>query len=114
MSVPNILDTTILLWVAVATWVIFSIPLYAIGKKCGEENAWFAFIPILNLVLMVNIAGQDTWWVILFFIPIINIVIHIIVWMGIAEACDKPSWVGVLMLVPCVNWIVPWYLAFAP
>jgi len=29
------------------------------------------------------------------------------------EARGKPSWWGILMIVPCVNLIVPGYLAFA-
>lgn len=33
--------------------------------------------------------------------------------MGAAEATGKPSWLGLLMLIPGVNYIVVGYLAFS-
>jgi hypothetical protein len=45
-------------------------------------------------------------------IPFVNVVIVILIWMGIAETLGKPSWWGVLMLIPLVGFIVPGYLAF--
>ncbi len=47
------------------------------------------------------------------FIPLINIVLLLLIWMGVAEARGKPAWVGILMLVPGVNLIVVGYLAFS-
>ena len=47
------------------------------------------------------------------FIPIVNIIISIIVWMAVAEARGKPNWIGILMIVPFVNIIIPGYLAFS-
>jgi hypothetical protein len=43
----------------------------------------------------------------------VNLVIGIIVWMAIAEARGKPSWWGILLIVPVVNIIVPGSLAFS-
>jgi hypothetical protein len=43
----------------------------------------------------------------------INIVMIILVWMGVAEARNKPSWWGILIIVPIVNLIVPGYLAWS-
>ena len=53
------------------------------------------------------------WWTILFVIPLVNIVLGIIVWMGIAGARNQPSWLGILMIIPIVNLIIPGILAFA-
>jgi len=87
--------------------------LQVIAKKTNTENAWFAWIPILNFYLMLKIAGQPGWWLLLFLIPLVNVIIAIVIWIKIAEAVNKPSWWGILMLVPIVNLIVPGYLAFA-
>jgi hypothetical protein len=62
---------------------------------------------------MLNIARKPVWWILLLFIPFVNIVIAIIVWMAIAEARNKPSWWGILMIVPVANLIVPGYLAWS-
>jgi hypothetical protein len=83
------------------------------AKKTGTDNAWFAWIPILNVVLMLTIAKKPIWWLILFFIPLANLVIGIIVWMEVAKALGKPEWLGILMIVPVANFIVPGYLAFS-
>ena len=53
------------------------------------------------------------WWLFMFFIPGINIVFTILVWMEIAKAVGKPEWWGILIIVPFVNLIVPGYLAFS-
>jgi len=99
--------------VALIAYVYHALALQAIAAKTNTENPWFAWIPILNLILMLNIAKKPIWWIILCLIPFVNIVILIIVWMGIAEARNKPNWWGILIIVPVANLIVPGYLAWA-
>ena len=96
----------------IASYILFAIPLYVMGQKTNSTHAWFSFVPILNFILMLEIAGKDLWWIILMFVPCVNIVIYVIVWMGIAEAMNKPSWLGILMLLPVFSWILPFYFAF--
>ena len=97
----------------VAMYVYFALALSTIAKKTNTENAWWAWVPILNVLLMLNIAKKPLWWIILCLIPFVNIVIIVIVWMSIAEARGKPNWWGILMIVPVVSLIVPGYLAWA-
>lgn len=99
--------------IGLAVYVYYSLALQTIAKKTNTENAWLAWIPIINIILMLNIAQKPLWWIILCLIPLVNIVIMIIVWMAIAEARNKPSWWGILLIVPLVNIIVPGYLAWA-
>ncbi len=98
---------------ALVMYVYMALALQTIAKKTNTENAWLAWIPIINIILMLNIAKKPLWWLILFLIPLVNIVIAIIVWMAIAEARKKPNWWGILIIVPFVNIIVPGYLAWA-
>jgi len=98
---------------ALAIYVYMALALQTIAKKTNTENPWLAWIPIVNIVLMLNIAKKPLWWIILCLIPLVNIVILIIVWMAIAEARNKPNWWGILMIVPVVNLIVPGYLAWS-
>ena len=94
-------------------YVYIAYCLMKIAKKTGTPNAWFAWIPILNVILMVQIANKPIWWLLLFFIPFINIIFTILVWMGIAKRLGKPEWWGVLIIVPLINLVVPGYLAFS-
>jgi hypothetical protein len=98
-------------WVIV--YIYYAICLMMIANKTNTTNSWLAWIPIANIYLMCKIAGKPGWWVILFFIPFVNIVIAVIVWMKISEARNKPGWIGILMLIPFVNLIIPGYLAFS-
>lgn len=106
------LSTPMFLGIEIALYIIFAIPLYVIGQKTGQDNPWFAFVPILNIILMLQIADKDLWWILLLLIPCVNVIIMVMVWMAIADAMEKPEWLGVLMLIPVVNIVIPFYLAF--
>jgi predicted membrane-bound dolichyl-phosphate-mannose-protein mannosyltransferase len=97
----------------VAIYAFFAMCLQAIAKKTETENAWMAWVPFLNMVLLLHIAGKPTWWIVLFFIPLVNFVITILVMMSVAERVEKPSWVGALVVVPFVGTLVIPYLAFS-
>jgi len=103
---------TFLLFLAIG-YIYMALALMTIAKKTNTENGWLAWIPIANIILMLNIAKKPIWWIILFLIPLVNIVIAVMVWMGIAEARQKPSWWGILIIIPVINIIVPGYLAWA-
>jgi hypothetical protein len=98
---------------AAACYVYMALALQTIANKTKTENSWLAWIPIANIVLMLNVAKKPIWWIVLFFIPVVNIIFIIIVWMAMAEARGKPSWWGILMIVPVVNLITPGVLAWA-
>lgn len=104
-----------IVWILVvaAIYIYMAICLMKIAKKTNTANGWFAWIPILNIILMIQVAKKPMWWIIMFFIPLVNIVFSVLIWMGIAEAVKKPNWVGILMIIPVANLIVPGYLAFS-
>src|SRR6266849_685680 len=88
------------LLVGLAIYVYMALAVQTIAQKTNTENPWMAWIPIVNIVLLLNIAKKPIWWIVLFLIPLVNIVFVILVWMGVAEARNKPSWWGVLLIVP--------------
>ncbi|HTV59696.1 MAG TPA: DUF5684 domain-containing protein [Verrucomicrobiae bacterium] len=96
-----------------AVYIYVSLALQTIAEKTRTTNGWLAWIPIANIVLMLNIAKKPVWWILLFLLPLVNIIMAIVVWMGVAEARGKPSWWGVLMIIPLLNLVVPGYLAWA-
>lgn len=93
-------------------YLYISLCLFKIAKKCGIEMAWLAWIPIVQIVPLIQSSGKPLWWIILMLIPLVNIVVAIIVWMAIAERLGKPSWIGILIIVPIINIFIPGYLAF--
>ena len=94
-------------------YVYSALTLQIIGSKTGWKETWMAWVPFINLYMMCKVASKPGWWFVLFFIPFVNLVFFVLVWMGIAEARRKPAWLGVLMLVPIANLIIPAHLAFS-
>jgi hypothetical protein len=81
-------------------YVFFGYCLMVIAQKTGHgDNGWWGFIPILNVLLMFQIAGKPLWWIILLLIPIVNLVIIILTYLAMAEARGKPAWMGLLCLI---------------
>jgi len=115
-AIPALLSGVALLCVLVlglGFYIYFSLALQTIATKTGTANAWLAWIPIANVILMLQVAKKPLWWLLLFLIPLVNLIISIIIWMAVAEARGKPNWWGILMIVPVVGLIVPGYLAWS-
>jgi len=84
-----------------------------IAKKTKTENAWFAWIPILNIYLMTQIAGVSGWITAAFLLVIIPFIGGLVVmaltvwlWWKIAERLKLPEWYGILMIIPIVNFVI--------
>lgn len=100
-------------FMGILLYIYSAICLQAIAKKTDTKNGWMAWIPIANLFLMVQIAQKPLWWIILFLVPIVNIVIVIIIWMEIAGRRGREKWVGALIIAPVIGIGIPAYLAFS-
>lgn len=98
---------------AVISSILMGIPLMEMAKRKGLSNGWMGFIPILNLILMAQIAEKPLWTLLLFLVPCVNVIVMIWYWMAIAERFDKPAWLGILMWIPCINIIIPFYIAYS-
>lgn len=68
-----------------------------IAEKSGRtESAGLWWIPIVNFLIPIHVAGKPSWWIVLFLIPGVNIVVSIIVWMAVAEALGRENWWGII------------------
>jgi len=108
-----LLSGTIGLAMWVGIYVVMALALMTIAKKTGTANEWWAWVPILNILLMLQIADLPMWYIILFFVPCVNLGVGIYAWWKIAEKRGKPGPVALAILIPCVGWFVPLYIAFA-
>ncbi len=106
--------------IIIAMYVYMAICLMKIAKKTNTPNGWLAWIPIANFVLMVQIAKKPLWWLFILlapFVPVVGpiamLVVVVLIWMAIAERVGKEKWLGILMIVPIANLILPGILAFS-
>lgn len=58
--------------------------------KAGRK-AWEAIVPVYNAVVLMQIINRPKWWVILLFIPIINLLMFPIVWIETIRSFGKNS-----------------------
>jgi hypothetical protein len=104
----------ILLPLLVALYIYFALMLTILARKTGTPDAWMAWIPILNVVLMCHIGRKPAWWIVLFLIPFVNMIMVVVLWMAIARARGKSPALGILALIPILNLILPLLLAIGP
>lgn len=89
LVVPSIVGGLIGLLVIVAMWKVFT--------KAGKPG-WAAIIPIYNLYVLLKIAGRPGWWLILFFIPFVNIIMAFVLYVDVAKSFGKGAAFGILLL----------------
>ena len=84
----------VLIVIYLAIVILYVAAYWRLFAKAGEPG-WGAIVPIYNLYLYCKIAGRPEWWLILFFIPLVNIVFALILAMDIAKAFSKSSGFGI-------------------
>ena len=62
--------------------------------KAGQPG-WAALVPVYNCYILLKIAGKPAWWLLLFFVPLVNVVITIIVSLEIAKTFGKGTGFGI-------------------
>ena len=72
---------------------------WKIFTKAGEPG-WMALIPILNiLIILTKIAGRPAWWILLMFIPVVNVIVYVIVAIDVAKAFGQGVVFALILLV---------------
>jgi len=90
-------------------WIIFILLIQVIHflgtwklyVKSGRK-AWEAAIPVYNAIVLMQIINRPKWWVILLFIPIINLLMFPVIWVETIRSFGRnsqlESWLVVLTL----------------
>jgi len=64
------------------TWKLYE----AAGRK-----KWEAAVPVYNAIVLMKIIGRPTWWTLLLFIPIINLIMFPVIWVETLRSFGKRS-----------------------
>ena len=83
--------------IMLALAVVFIIGMWKVFAKAGQPR-WACIIPIYNIYVLTQIAGRPGWWVLLFFIPLVNIVISLLLAIDIAKSFGQSAAFGVILL----------------
>jgi len=78
--------------------VIHFLGTWKLYVKAGRK-AWEALIPIYNAIVLMKIINRPKWWVILLFIPIVNLLMFPIVWIETIRSFGKNSRLDTFLVV---------------
>ena len=78
----------IILVIYLAILVLVVAGMWKMFTKAGQPG-WGAIIPIYNGYLLLKIVGRPVWWLILFFIPLVSLIVWIVLVMDIAKSFGR-------------------------
>jgi hypothetical protein len=105
------IDSVSLFLLAVGVWVFYAYCWQKIAERTATDRAWWAWIPVLNVLLILRIAKRPLWWFLLFAVPFVNVYVAIRILVDICRAVGKSPWLAVPLFIPGVNLPLFPYLA---
>jgi len=78
--------------------IIHGLGTWKLYTKAGRK-AWEAFVPFYNGVVLMKIINRPSWWIILLFLPIINIIMFSVVWVETARSFGKNTYLDTFLAV---------------
>jgi len=84
MDFKNLLFCFLLIQIInfLGTWKLYA--------KAGFKP-WQSIVPIYNAIILMKIIRRPTWWIIFLFIPTINLIMLIVIWIQILNVFGKKS-----------------------
>lgn len=90
---------------SIVAWIIVGIRLMKLCEASGVGNGWFSFVPLLNFTRWARLAGKNPWLVLLFFIPIVGVILELIWLNKISEHTGtKSPWFWVFLIITLGGW----------
>jgi len=76
--------------VAIAFAILMIAAMWKVFVKAGQPG-WASIVPIYNIICLLNITGKPTWWIVLFLLPVANIIAAILVVVALAKSFGKST-----------------------
>jgi Family of unknown function (DUF5684) len=93
---------TLILWGVYLSIIVLMIAGYwRLFEKAGQPG-WAAIVPIYNVYILLKVVGRPGWWLILYFIPLVNVVVDLVVSLDLASSFGRGAGYGVGV------WLLPW------
>ena len=78
--------------------------------KAGRKP-WEAIVPVYNAIVLLKILKRPTWWVILLFIPIINLLMFPVIWVETVRSFGKYKTIDSVLAVITLGFYI-YYLNY--
>jgi hypothetical protein len=80
--------------IMLAAVVVMIASMWKVFTKAGQPG-WAAIVPVYNLMVLLQISGKPTWWLVLFLIPVANFVALFLIAIGLAKSFGKTTGFGI-------------------
>jgi signal peptidase I len=103
---------TLYLWFVffLAVQVIHFLGTWKIYESAGRKR-WEAAIPVYNAIVLMKIIGRPTWWTLLLFIPIINLIMFPVIWVETIRSFGKKSFLDTVLVIGTLGFYI-YYLNY--
>jgi hypothetical protein len=88
---------TIYILAVLAFVVVGLVGLWKMYVKAGQPG-WAVLVPFYNLYVLLKIVNKPGWWLLLWFVPLVNIYVSIVVALELAKSFGKTPVFGVVGL----------------
>ncbi len=94
----------VFLIIALVPAILVLAGMWKVFSKAGRPS-WAAIIPIYNAIVLLDVVGKPIWWFILYFVPIVNFVIAIVVMFELAKCFGRGVGTTIgLIVLPFIFW----------
>lgn len=97
--------------IGIILYVLTAIAFYRLAKIAGRpEIAWYAWVPILNQIQRLMLIKKSGWWVLMYLVPIANLILWIVWNVKLLHAFGKHGGYVLFMIflnpVYAILWVV--------
>ena len=85
--------------------VIHGIGTWKLYVKAGRK-AWEAFVPVYNGIILMQIINRPKYWILLLFIPVINLFLFPIIWIETLRTFGKKSTLDMILGVVTLGFYI--------
>jgi signal peptidase I len=85
--------------------VVHYLGTWKLYEKAGRKS-WEAAIPVYNAVVLMKIINRSPWWVVLLFIPVVNLIMFIVVWVETLRSFGKNSTTDTILGVATLGFYI--------
>jgi hypothetical protein len=84
---------------SLVVFVLLIVSSWRMYEKAGQSG-WIGLIPVLNLLGLLKMIGKPYWWALLYLVPVLNVVVHLVVTSLVARSFGKSFLFGLGLAIP--------------
>lgn len=91
MAIAMILYVVFIIFLIASVWIVYT--------KAGKPG-WASIVPFYNMIVLLDMVGKPAWWLILMFIPVVNLIVLIMVYHNLSLSFGKGTGftIGLILL----------------